>query len=159
MNIYVVAALTLIYLNIMSAFSREDSLVNRIIKIKKEKDCVRDLIVAFKTRQEIFSDLHRELVFLRKELGRRKELMFVEDTWFTYLTLIEDVYRYSVRIRNAGNTIIKSLFITGREITKYARIFRGLSREYAKLEEEIEKSHAVITRKSYYTRDLSLIHI
>ena len=153
MNVYLLTVLTLIYSNAMFAFSRRNSLVERIVKIKKEKDCVRDLIIAFKTRQEIFSDLQRELIFLFMELGKRKECMLVEDTWFTYLTLIDDVYQYARRVRDAGYTIIKNLFIVGKDIVKYSEILKSVGREYMKFEEKIEKSHAIIARKLYYTRD------
>ena len=115
---HLLIALTLIYSNTMFAFSRGNSPIEEIVKVKREKDCVRDLIIAFKTKQEIFSDLQRELVFLYMELGRRKECMFVEDTWFTYLSLIDDIYRYAREVRNTGDTIIKLSLIHISEPTR-----------------------------------------
>ena len=146
-------SISLSVLSFIFASYQRESIIEKILKVKKERDCVRDLLIAAKIKQEVFSDLQRELAFISRELGRRRECMLVGDAWFSYLMLIDDVYKYARATRGLGDTIIKNLVIKGKEVAKYSAILRKISREYARLEEQIERSYALIARRFYRTRD------
>jgi len=132
---------------------KKENTTSRLLSVIKELDCVKDLLLVAKLRQEVFFEILQEFTFLSNEIEKRGESMTISDAWYHYMSLINDAYAFAKELFDVGVIIIKNLVVSGKEISKYSSQLRRLNAETMKLEEQIEKSHARIQRAFYYTRE------